>query len=96
DCYEAFNIQVEGLRQRLASTRSKSLVIGISGGLDSTHALIVAAKAMDRLGRPRTDILGYTMPGFATSEGTKSNAWALMRAVGITPAEIDIRPTARQ
>ncbi|WP_084582673.1 NAD(+) synthase [Sphingomonas azotifigens] len=96
DCYEAFNIQVEGLRQRLASTRSKSLVIGISGGLDSTHALIVAAKAMDRLGRPRTDILGYTMPGFATSEGTKSNAWALMRAIGITAAEIDIRPAARQ
>lgn len=96
DCYEAFNIQVEGLRQRLATTKSKSLVIGISGGLDSTHALIVAAKAMDRLGRPRTDIRGYTMPGFATSEGTKSNAWALMRAIGITAAEIDIRPTARQ
>lgn len=96
DCYEAFNIQVEGLRQRLASTKSKSLVIGISGGLDSTHALIVAAKAMDRLGRPRTDILGYTMPGFATSDGTKSNAWALMRAIGITAAEIDIRPAARQ
>ncbi len=96
DCYEAFNIQVEGLRQRLASTKSKALIIGISGGLDSTHALIVAAKAMDRLGRPRTDILGYTMPGFATSEGTKSNAWALMRAIGITAAEIDIRPAARQ
>lgn len=96
DCYEAFNIQVEGLRKRIASTGSKTLVIGISGGLDSTHALIVAAKAMDRLGRPRTDILGYTMPGFATSEGTKSNAWALMRAVGITAAEIDIRPAARQ
>ncbi|WP_313534509.1 NAD(+) synthase [Sphingomonas sp.] len=96
DCYEAFNIQVEGLRQRIASTRGKTLVIGISGGLDSTHALIVAAKAMDRLGRPRTDILGYTMPGFATSDGTKSNAWALMRAIGITAAEIDIRPAARQ
>lgn len=96
DCYEAFNIQVEGLRQRIASTGSKTLVIGISGGLDSTHALIVAAKAMDRLGRPRTDILGYTLPGFATSEGTRTNAWALMRAIGITAAEIDIRPTARQ
>lgn len=96
DCYEAFNIQVEGLRQRLASTKSKALIIGVSGGLDSTHALIVAAKAMDRLGRPRTDILGYTLPGFATSEGTKSNAWALMRAIGVTAAEIDIRPTARQ
>ncbi|MBO9712796.1 NAD(+) synthase [Sphingomonas sp.] len=96
DCYEAFNIQVEGLRKRIASTGAKTLVIGISGGLDSTHALIVAAKAMDRLGRPRTDILGYTMPGFATSDGTKANAWALMRALDITAAEIDIRPAANQ
>jgi NAD+ synthase (glutamine-hydrolysing) len=95
DCYEAFNIQVEGLRKRLTSTGSKHLVIGVSGGLDSTHALIVAAKAMDRLGRPRTDILGFTMPGFATSDETKSNAWALMNALGVTGAEIDIRPTAR-
>jgi NAD+ synthase (glutamine-hydrolysing) len=70
-------------------------VIGVSGGLDSTHALIVAAKAMDRLGRPRTDILGFTMPGFATGEGTKGKAWALMRALGITGEEIDIRPAAQ-
>jgi len=96
DCYEAFNIQVEGLRKRIESTHAKSLVIGVSGGLDSTHALIVAAKAMDRLGRPRSEILGYTMPGFATSEGTKSNAWALMNALGVTGAEIDIRPAANQ
>ncbi|TGX52442.1 NAD(+) synthase [Sphingomonas gei] len=96
DCYEAFNIQVEGLRKRLESTGSKHLVIGISGGLDSTHALIVACKAMDRLGRPRSDILGFTMPGFATSDATKANAWALMRALGITGEEIDIRPSARQ
>ncbi len=96
DCYEAFNIQVEGLRKRLATTGSKSLVIGVSGGLDSTHALIVAAKAFDRLGRPRSEILGFTMPGFATSEGTKGNAWALMRALGVTGAEIDIRPAAQQ
>jgi NAD+ synthase (glutamine-hydrolysing) len=96
DCYEAFNIQVEGLRQRLASTGSKHLVIGVSGGLDSTHALIVACKAMDRLGRPRSDILGFTMPGFATGDATKSNAWTLMRALGITGEEIDIRPAARQ
>ena len=58
------------------------MVIGVSGGLDSTHALIVAAKVCDRLGLPRTDMLGFTMPGFATSEGTKANAWALMRALG--------------
>jgi NAD+ synthase (glutamine-hydrolysing) len=96
DCYEAFNIQVEGLRKRLEATGSKHLVIGVSGGLDSTHALIVACKAMDRLGRPRSEILGFTMPGFATGDATKSNAWALMRALGVTGEEIDIRPTARQ
>lgn len=94
DCYEAFNIQVDGLVRRLESTRSKHMVIGISGGLDSTHALIVAAKACDLLGLPRDTILGYTMPGFATSEGTKSNAWKLMRAMGVGAAEIDIRPAA--
>ncbi|MBX3595898.1 NAD(+) synthase [Sphingomonas sp.] len=96
DCYEAFNIQVEGLRKRIAATGLDRLVIGISGGLDSTHALIVAAKAMDRLGLPRGNILGYTMPGFATGEASKANAWALMRALGITGDEIDIRPAARQ
>ncbi len=96
DCYEAFNIQVEGLAKRLAATGVKRLVIGISGGLDSTHALIVAAKALDRLGRPRSDILGVTMPGFATSDGTKENAWALIRALGVTGEEIDIRPAARR
>ncbi|MCD2315760.1 NAD(+) synthase [Sphingomonas sp. IC-11] len=95
DCYEAFNIQVEGLLKRVKATGVKRLVIGVSGGLDSTHALIVAAKALDRLGRPRSDILGITMPGFATSEGTKDNAWKLMRALGITAEEIDIRPAAR-
>lgn len=94
DCYEAFNIQVDGLTRRIESTSAKCLTIGISGGLDSTHALIVAAKAMDRLGRPRTDIRGYTMPGFATSQGTKSNAWRLMKAFGIEAHEIDIRPAA--
>ncbi len=96
DCYEAFNIQVEGLAKRLSATGSKTLVIGVSGGLDSTHALIVAAKAMDRLDRPRSDILGFTMPGFATGEGTKAHAWALMRALGIVADEIDIRPAATQ
>jgi len=96
DCYEAFNIQVEGLRKRIESTGSQRLVIGISGGLDSTHALIVAAKAMDRIGLPRANILGFTMPGFATGAGTKANAWALMKALGITGEEIDIRPAANQ
>jgi NAD+ synthase (glutamine-hydrolysing) len=71
-------------------------VIGISGGLDSTHALIVATKAMDLLGLPRSDIHGYTLPGFATSDTTKSNAWALMKALGISAAEIDIKPAAMQ
>jgi NAD+ synthase (glutamine-hydrolysing) len=96
NCYEAYNIQVQGLARRVEATGSKSLVIGISGGLDSTHALIVAAKAMDQLGRPRSDIRAYTLPGFATSDRTKSNAWALMRAIGVTADEIDIRPAAQQ
>ena len=95
DCYEAFNIQVEGLAKRLEASGAKTLVIGVSGGLDSTHALIVAAKAADRLGWERTRILGFTMPGFATGEATKGQAWALMRALGITAEEIDIRPAAR-
>ncbi len=94
DCFEAFNIQVDGLMRRFESTRGDSLIIGVSGGLDSTHALIVAAKVCDRLGLPRTTIRGYTMPGFGTSEGTRSNAWKLMRALGITAEEIDIKPAA--
>ena len=94
DCYEAFNIQVEGLQRRVANAGAKRLVVGVSGGLDSTHALIVAAKAFDRLGRPRSEILGFTMPGFATGADTKANAWALMTALGVTAAEIDIRPAA--
>ena len=96
DCYEAFNIQVEGLTKRVLAAGAKRLVIGVSGGLDSTHALIVAAKAFDRAGRARSDILGFTMPGFATGEETKANAWALMRALGVTAQEIDIRPACRQ
>ena len=94
DCYEAFNIQVDGLMRRFRQTEGSSMVIGVSGGLDSTHALIVAAKVCDRLGLPRATIRGYTMPGFGTSEGTKSNAWKLMNALGITAEEIDIRPAA--
>jgi NAD+ synthase (glutamine-hydrolysing) len=95
-CYEAYNIQVHGLRQRLVSTGIERLVIGVSGGLDSTQALIVAAKTMDRLGLPRTTIFGYTMPGFATSTHTRGNAHALMAALGITGEEIDIRPACMQ
>ena len=96
DCYEAFNIQVEGLMKRIEAAHAKRLVIGISGGLDSTHALIVAVKAVDRMKIPRDHVLAYTMPGFATSEGTKGNAWALMRALGVAGDEIDIRPAANQ
>ena len=94
DCYEAYNIQVSGLEQRLNAIGHPKVVIGLSGGLDSTHALIVAAKAMDRLGRPRSDIHGVTMPGFATSKGTKDNATRLAQALGVTFEEIDIRPAA--
>jgi NAD+ synthase (glutamine-hydrolysing) len=96
DCFEAFNIQVDGLMRRFKATSGNAMIIGVSGGLDSTHALIVAAKVCDRLGLPRTTIRGYTMPGFATSEGTKSNAWRLMNALGITAEEIDIKPAATQ
>ena len=96
DCYEAYEIQVSALEQRLRSIGQPKIVIGVSGGLDSTHALIVAAKAMDRLERPRTDILAYTMPGFATSDHTKTNAYKLGEALGVTFSEIDIRPAATQ
>ena len=96
DCYEAYNIQVAGLAKRLSAIGQPKIVIGVSGGLDSTHALIVAARAMDLLGRPRTDILGYTLPGFATSARTKTNAIALCERLGVSFKEIDITPAARQ
>lgn len=96
DCYEAFNIQVSGLVQRLEAIGSPKPVLGVSGGLDSTHALLVIARAMDRMGRPRSDILTYTLPGFATSEKTKRNAIALAEAVGASIEEIDIRPAATE
>ena len=95
DCYEAYNIQVSGLEQRLRALNYPKVVIGVSGGLDSTHALIVAAKAMDREGRPRSDILAFTLPGFATGERTKGNAIALSKALGVSFEEIDIRSTAQ-
>ncbi len=96
DCYEAYNIQVEALVQRLRAIGNPTIVIGVSGGLDSTQALIVAARAMDRLGRPRSDILAYTMPGFATSATTRRNAEDLAVGLGCSFSELDIRPTATQ
>jgi NAD+ synthase (glutamine-hydrolysing) len=95
-CTEVYNIQVQALLQRLQSSGHQKVVIGVSGGLDSTHALLVCAKAMDRLGLPRSNILAYTMPGFATSERTLQQARALMEAVGATASEIDIRPSCIQ
>ena len=96
DCYEAYNIQVSGIAQRMRATGLIMVVIGISGGLDSTQALLVCAQAFDLLGLPREGILAYTMPGFATSDYTKSNAWKLMRSLGVTASELDIRPAAEQ
>ncbi|MFZ4659978.1 MAG: NAD(+) synthase [Caldilineaceae bacterium] len=95
-CFEAYNIQVHGLMKRLEATGIQKVVIGVSGGLDSTQALVVAARTMDRMGLPRTNILAYTMPGFATTDHTKSNAWQLMTALGVSAQEIDIRPSALQ
>ena len=94
DCYEAYSIQVAGLEQRLRALDYPKVVLGVSGGLDSTHALIVAARAMDREGRPRSDILAFTLPGFATGDRTKNNAIRLADALGVTFEEIDIKATA--
>lgn len=95
-CYEAYNIQVHGLLKRLTSTGIRKAVVGISGGLDSTQTLIVAARAMDLLGYPRSNIKAYTMPGFATSGRTLRNARALMAAMGCEAHELDIRPSCEQ
>ncbi|MGP9539385.1 NAD(+) synthase [Brachybacterium sp. AOP43-C2-M15] len=101
DCYEAYSIQVAGLVRRLEAIGGRESggtrpVIGVSGGLDSTHALIVCARAMDLLGRDRSEILAYTMPGFATTEHTRSNAELLSRAIGASFETIDIRPASTQ
>ncbi len=96
NCYEAYNIQVQGLAQRLQASRVKKAIIGVSGGLDSTQALLVCCRAMDQLGQPRKDILAYTLPGFGTSDKTYKNAWHLMKQLGVTAAEIDIKPAAKQ
>jgi NAD+ synthase (glutamine-hydrolysing) len=95
-CYEAYNIQVHGLMKRLSSTGIEKVVIGVSGGLDSTQALLVSTQTMDRLGLPRTNVLGYSLPGFATSDRTRAMAQRLMSAIGVAAGEIDIRPSAMQ
>jgi NAD+ synthase (glutamine-hydrolysing) len=95
-CYEAYNIQVQGLVKRLKSARISKVIIGISGGLDSTQALIVAARAMDLLGLERSNILAYTLPGFATTQRTLANAKALMEALGCAAHQTDIRPSCEQ
>lgn len=95
-CHEILEIQVQGLVKRLKSARSDKVVIGISGGLDSTQALVVCARAMDMMGLPRSNILAYTMPGFATSDRTLGQARRLMEAIGCRAEEIDIRPSCMQ
>ena len=95
-CHEIYEIQVQGLVKRMRSMGAEKLVIGVSGGLDSTQALIVCARAMDVMELPRANILAYTMPGFATTDRTRDQAWRLMRAVGATAEEIDIRPSCMQ
>jgi NAD+ synthase (glutamine-hydrolysing) len=92
-CREVYDIQVQALAQRLSASGVKKLVIGVSGGLDSTHALLVCAQTMDRLGLPRSNILGVTMPGYATSERTLAQALRLMAATGCDARSIDIRPS---
>jgi NAD+ synthase (glutamine-hydrolysing) len=95
-CAEVYQIQVQGLAQRLLATGIQRVVVGVSGGLDSTQALLVCAQAMDRLDWPRANVLAYTMPGFATTERTLEQARRLMKAIGCQAHEIDIRPACRQ
>ncbi len=93
-CSDIFNIQVSGLAKRVMHTNSKALVIGISGGLDSTLALLVAVKTCDYLGIDRSSVLGVTMPGFGTTDRTYNNALNLMKSLGITLKEISIKEAA--
>ncbi|MFT3929818.1 MAG: NAD(+) synthase [Spongiibacteraceae bacterium] len=95
-CSEVYHIQVQALAQRLSATGMQRVVIGVSGGLDSTHALLVCAQAMDRLQLPRANIIAVTMPGFATSDRTLVQARQLMQIVGCSAHEIDIRPSCLQ
>ena len=94
-CREVYMIQVAGLQTRLEATGIQRLVIGVSGGLDSTQALLVAARTMDRMALPRANVLAYTMPGFGTSETTLRSARELMQALGVSASELDIRPASQ-
>ena len=89
-CREAFSIQVAGLARRLSHTHARTAVLGISGGLDSTLALLVCVQAMDRLGLPRKSVIGVTMPGFGTTDRTYTNALNLMKQLGVSVREIPI------
>ena len=95
-CEEVFNIQVTGLARRLLHTNCKTIVIGVSGGLDSTLALLVCVRAFDKLKFDRKGIIGVTMPGFGTSERTHRNAIALMEELGVEIKEISIEPSVVQ
>jgi len=95
-CAEVFDIQVQGLATRMRAAGIERVAIGISGGIDSTHALLVCARVMDRLGQPRKNVLAVTMPGFATSERTLEQARRLMTSLGCDSQEIDIRPSCLQ
>lgn len=95
-CEEIFSIQVQGLAQRIVHTNAATVVLGISGGLDSTLALLVCAKTMDKLKRKRKDIIGVTMPGFGTTDRTYHNAISLMQSLGITIKEISIKDACIQ
>ena len=95
-CSEIFSIQLMGLAKRLVHTGCKTVVIGISGGLDSTLALLVCVKAFDKLGLPRKGIVGVTMPGFGTTDRTHDNAVKLMQGLGISLKEINISASVLQ
>ena len=96
NCEEVFSIQTNGLAQRMRASHASKALIGVSGGLDSTLAILVVAKTMDLLGRPRTDVVGITMPGFGTTSRTRNNAIGLMKSLGVTIEEIDITASCRQ
>ena len=95
-CEEIFNIQIAGLAKRLVHTNCRTVVVGISGGLDSTLALLVCVRTFDKLKLPRTGIIGVTMPGFGTTDRTYTNAMALMKSLGVTIKEVSIKKSCIQ